>query len=56
MTWQGEKFKGKLGFTMAESKPSWRTPPRPPEGSPNVIMIVLMNLRLKPTSKGIVQD
>jgi len=41
MTWQGEKFKGKLGFTMADSKPSWRTPPRPAEGSPNVIMIVL---------------
>jgi arylsulfatase len=41
MTWQGETFKGKLGFTMAESKPSWRMPPRPPEGSPNVIFIVL---------------
>jgi arylsulfatase A-like enzyme len=41
MTWQGESFKGKLGFTMAESTPSWRMPPRPAEGSPNVIMIVL---------------
>ncbi len=41
MTWQGETFKGKLGFTMAELKPSWRMPPRPAEGSPNVIMIVL---------------
>lgn len=41
MTWQGETFKGKLGFTMAESQPSWRTPPRPPEGSPNVLFIVL---------------
>lgn len=41
MTWQGEKFKGKVGLTMAESIPFWRMPPRPPEGSPNVIFIVL---------------
>ncbi len=41
MTWQGETFKGKLGFTMAESQPSWRMPPRPKEGSPNVIFIVI---------------
>lgn len=41
MTWQGDTFKGKLGFTMAESKPFWRMPPRPAEGSPNVLMIVL---------------
>jgi arylsulfatase len=41
MTWQGETFTGKLGFTMAESKADWRMPPRPAEGSPNVIMIVL---------------
>jgi arylsulfatase len=41
MTWQGETFKGKLGITMAESKADWRMPPRPKEGSPNVIMIVL---------------
>ena len=41
MTWQGEKFQGTLGFTATDSKPSWRTPPRPSEGSPNVLMIVL---------------
>ncbi len=41
MTWQGEKFKGKLGLTMPDSQPSWRMPPRPAEGSPNVLMIVL---------------
>ena len=41
MTWQGETFKGKLGLTMAESQPAWRMPPRPPEGAPNVLFIVL---------------
>ncbi len=41
MTWQGETFKGKLGVTMSESQASWRMPPRPKEGSPNVIIIVL---------------
>lgn len=41
MTWQGDKFQGELGFTMADSKPSWRMPPRPPEGSPNILLIVL---------------
>lgn len=41
MTWQGETFKGKIGLTMGESKPSWHMPPRPWAGSPNVLIIVL---------------
>lgn len=41
MTWQGEVFKGRLGFTMEESTAAWRTPPRPAEGSPNILFIVL---------------
>ena len=41
MTWQGERFQGEIGFTQADSQPSWRTAPRPPQGSPNVLMIVL---------------
>ncbi len=41
MTWQGETFKGKVGLTMTESQPSWRMPPRPKEGSPNVLFIVM---------------
>ena len=41
MSWQGEVFKGKIGFTMEDSTPDWNLPPRPPAGSPNVLMIVL---------------
>ena len=41
MTWQGERFQGEIGFMEADSQASWRTAPRPPEGSPNVLMIVL---------------
>ena len=41
MSWQGEVFKGKIGFTMEDSTPEWNLPPRPPAGSPNVLMIVL---------------
>ena len=41
MTWQAEVFKGKIGFTMEDSTPDWNMPPRPPAGSPNVLMIVL---------------
>lgn len=41
MPWQGEVFKGKVGFTMEESQPHWPLPPRPAEGSPNILMIVL---------------
>lgn len=29
MTWLGETFKGKIWFTIGESKPSWQMPPRP---------------------------
>lgn len=41
MTWQGQRFDGTVGFTVEESTPDWPMPPRPPEGSPNVIYIVL---------------
>ena len=41
MAWQGEVFQGQVGFTMEDSKPHWDLPPRPPEGTPNVLMIVL---------------
>ena len=41
MSWQGEVFKGKIGFTMEDSTPHWNLPPRPAAGSPNVLMIVL---------------
>jgi hypothetical protein len=41
VSWQGEVFKGKIGFTMEDSTPHWNLPPRPPAGSPNVLMIVL---------------
>ena len=41
MAWQGEVFQGKIGFTMEESIPHWNLPPRPPEGTPNVLMIVM---------------
>jgi arylsulfatase A-like enzyme len=41
MAWQGEVFKGKIGFTMEDSEPAWDLPPRPPAGTPNVLWIVL---------------
>ncbi len=41
MTWQGDVSKEKIGFTMANSRPDWNLPPRPPEGAPNVLWIVL---------------
>jgi hypothetical protein len=36
MPWQGEIFKGRIGFPGEDSVPHWDLPPRPPEGSPNV--------------------
>lgn len=41
MSWQGEPFQGKIGLTVPESTPHWQMPPRPPEGAPNIIVIVL---------------
>ncbi len=41
MSWQGEVFKGKIGFTMEDSTPQWDLPTRPPAGTPNVLLIVL---------------
>jgi hypothetical protein len=41
MTWQKETFKGKTGFTNDNSTPYWDILPRLPEGSLNVLWIVL---------------
>lgn len=41
MTWQGERFKGKIGLTIEDSIPAWPEAPTPPEGAPNIIYIVL---------------
>src|SRR5512133_917920 len=37
----GEPFPGVLGRTSDESSPAWPTPPRAPEGAPNVLIFVL---------------
>ncbi len=37
----GEPFSGVIGRTSDESTPAWPTPPRAPEGAPNVVMFVL---------------
>ena len=41
MPLQSEVFKGKAGFTMEDSQEHWNLPPRPPDGSPNIIWIVM---------------
>lgn len=41
MPWQGIPFRGRVGLTVEDSTPDWPTPPRPPEGTPNVLYIVL---------------
>lgn len=41
MPWQGTPFRGRIGLTVEESTPDWPTPRRPPEGTPNVLYIVL---------------
>ena len=41
MTWQGNRFDGSIGLTVEESTPAWPEWPRPEEGQPNVLMIVL---------------
>ena len=37
----GEPFPGVIGRTSDESSPAWPTPPRAPEGAPNVLIFVL---------------
>ena len=37
----GEPFPGVIGRTSDESSPAWPTPPRAPEGAPNVVIFVL---------------
>jgi arylsulfatase A-like enzyme len=37
----GEPFPGVIGKTRADSVPAWPMPPRAPEGTPNILMIVL---------------
>jgi arylsulfatase len=34
-------FKGNIGRTLKESTPEWTDPPAPPDGSPNVVFILL---------------
>ena len=41
MAWQGERFSGQIGLTEDRSTPAWPTRPRPPAGTPNVLVIVL---------------
>lgn len=38
---EGTPFTGKIGRTADESEPAWPVPPDAPEGSPNVLVIVL---------------
>jgi arylsulfatase len=33
-------FRGTIGKTVAESKPWWPAPPRPPEGAPNILVVL----------------
>ncbi len=37
----GEPFPGVVGTTLADSVPAWPMTPRPPDGSPNVLVVVL---------------
>ena len=37
----GEPFPGVIGRTSDESSPAWPTPPRAPDGAPNVLIFVL---------------
>ena len=41
MAWQAERFTGRIGITDKDSRPTWRLPPRPPDGTPNVVYIVV---------------
>jgi arylsulfatase len=37
----GQEFKGKIAKSYAESKEWWPTPPKPPAGTPNAIILLL---------------
>ena len=37
----GQEFKGKIGKSYAESKEWWPSSPKPPAGTPNVIIFLL---------------
>ena len=41
MTWQGERFQGRIGLTDATSIPAWPQRPRMKAGTPNLLMIVV---------------
>lgn len=41
MTKRPDAFAGRIGHTAAQSTPWWPTPPSPPSGAPNVLVIVL---------------
>ena len=36
-----QQFKGEIGQTFKDSKSWWPDPPKPPEGAPNVVYIVI---------------
>ncbi len=44
------KFKGEIGKTYQESEPAWPELPTPPEGAPNVIVILLDDVGFGQTS------
>src|SRR5689334_15347290 len=43
-------FEGKIGKTYKESKSAWQSPPKAPEGAPNVIVILLDDVGFGQTS------
>jgi arylsulfatase A-like enzyme len=46
----GAPFAGTIGRTLAESSPAWPSPPRAPEGAPNVVFFVLDDVGYGQTS------
>src|SRR5689334_11631918 len=36
-----QEFKGRIGTTLADSKPAWPAPAQAPKGAPNVVVILL---------------
>src|SRR5215467_10419278 len=43
-------FKGTIGKTYKESKEDWQSPPAPPKGAPNVLIILLDDVGFGQTS------
>jgi arylsulfatase A-like enzyme len=41
VTARPNEFAGRIGVTAADSQPWWPTPPTPPAGAPNILVIVL---------------